>query len=191
VINKSGKEIVNYWGVKTSAAGFFKSLLLALAVFAGLYAIVFFADLCFNADFRIWMISIMPFTLNKMMYALAYAPIFLYFYLINSILINGGNNRENFPEWLVTLMSCFANIISIVVLFMLQYIPLFAGGFTPFDTMRVNLMWPILALVPTATVISRFFFKKTGNIYAGSAVVAFVFTMLTCTGTLFSASIFM
>ena len=187
--NKNGKELVSYWGVKTSVADFFRSLLLGLAVVTALYVIVFFVHFCFLTDFRIWMIAIKPFTLDKAVYALAYVPAFFAFYVANSVLVEAGNNRENFPNWLVTLLSCISNIAGISVLIAIQYVTLVSKGVMRFNSMRIVNLFPLIVLIPAATVIERFFFRKTGKPYVGAAVISILYTMFTCANTMFNASI--
>jgi len=189
LFNKNRSEIIGRWGVKISVTDFFKSLLLGLAVVTVLYVIVFFLNFCFTADFRIWMIAIKPFTLDKAVYAFAYVPAFFAFYLVNSILVDGGNNRENFPNWLVTLISWISNIAGIAFLIFLQYSTLLAQGHMRFNSMRIVNLFPLIVLIPAATIICRFFFRKTGKPYVGAAVIGILYTMFTCANTMFTASI--
>ena len=187
--NKNGKQMVSYWGVKTSFSDFVRSILLGLAVVTVLYVIVFFLHFCFLTDFRIWMIAIKPFTVDKALYAVAYFPAFYLFYLANSVLVEAGNNKENFPNWLVTVLSCFSNIAGIVVLIAIQYIPMVSKGTLKFNSMRIVNLFPLLVLIPAATVIERYFFRKTGKPYVGAAVIAMLYTMFTCANTMFLGSV--
>jgi hypothetical protein len=187
--DRDRSQIIGWWGVKITAADFFKSLLLGLAVVTVLYIIVFFLHFFFLADFRIWMIAIKTFTLDKVMYALAYVPAFIAFYLVNSILVNGGNNRENFPNWAVTLISCISNIAGIAFLIFLQYATLLSQGRFLFNSMRIVNLFPLIVLIPAATIVTRYFFRKTGKPYIGAIVIGILYTMFTCANTMFMASI--
>lgn len=169
------------WGYKISFSNFWKSLLLAFLTFLAAYGILFVADFFFNVDFRIWLIAMRVFNVNKVFYWLAYVPAFMAFYLVNSILVNGGNRVNNMPDWMVTVISCIANFAGLAVLISIQYIVyLQTGGFV-FNAMRTHNLFPFLVLVPVGTIITRKYFKKTGNIYLGSFTVAMLYTMMQVT----------
>ena len=169
------------WGYKISLKNFGKSLLLAFITFLTAYGILFFADFFFNTDFRFWLIAMRVFNVNKVFYWLAYVPAFMMFYLVNSVLVNGGNRVANMPDWLVTVVSCVANFAGIAALISVQYIVYANNGTFVFNAMRTHNLFPFLILVPIGTIITRKFFKKTGNIYLGSFTVAMLYTMMQVT----------
>ncbi len=172
-----------YWGVKTSVRKVWKSFLLAIAVVTAAYVILYFTEFMFNVDFRIWVLAMRVFTVRAFVYALAYAPAFIVFYLVNSVLVNGGNNVDGRPEWVILLLSCFANIIGIVVIIAIQYITFTSTGALAYNAMRVVNLFPLVVLIPVGTIVSRQFYKETGNVYAGSFVIALLYTMMTVSNT--------
>lgn len=180
---------IEYWGTRISLGKLMRSLLLGLVVVAALYVIVFAVHFFFLTDFRIWMIAIKPFGLDKAIYAMAYAPGFMIFYLVNTILVDGGNNRENWPNWVVTLISCIANIASIAVLIAIQYVTLLSQGYLPFNSMRIVNLFPLLVLIPLGTIITRHFFRRTGQPYVGAAIIGGLYAMFTVANTMFVASV--
>ena len=99
--------------------------------------------------------------------------------------------RPSMADWKVTLISCIGNVISIAILLLLQFIIYFntTPHTFPFNAMRTHNMYPFVILVPIATIITRKFYKKTGNIYAGSFAIALFYTMLQITNTANLASI--
>ena len=123
------------------------------------------------------------FTVRGVVYALAYVPAFIIFYLANSVLVNGGNNVEGRAEWKVLLLSCIANIIGIVAIIAIQYITFTSTGALAFNAMRVVNLFPLVVLIPVGTIISRQFYKETGNIYAGSFVIGILYTLMTVANT--------
>lgn len=88
---KDEKFAPEYWGVKAGAKVIWKSVLLALTTVAAAYVILFFVDLVFNTDFRIWVVDMRVFNAQKLLYFVAYFPAWVVFYLVNSLLVNGGN----------------------------------------------------------------------------------------------------
>lgn len=182
---------IDSWGVKSSWSDFGKSVLLATMVFGSVCLILFIADFFLIVDFRFWLIAFRVFTANKVLYLLAFAPAFIFFYCINTILVNGVNRVEGMKDWQVTLISCIGNVISIVILLTLQFVIYFntTPHTFPFNAMRTHNMYPFVVLVPIATIITRKFYKKTGSIYAGSFTIALFYTMLQITQTANLASI--
>ena len=166
------------WGVKISLSDLWKSLLLAVMTFGAACLILFFADFAFNTDFRFWLVAMRVFTVDKALYLIAYVPAFMFFYLVNSLMVNGCNRVEGMPDWLVTLISCFANAVGIAVLISIQYIVYAKTGNFVFNAMRTHNLFPFVVLVPVATIITRAFFKKTGKIYLGSFTIALLYTIL-------------
>jgi dienelactone hydrolase len=178
------KGIPDCWGVKASARVIWKSILLALLVVFTAYVILFFNDLVFNTDYRIWVIDMRVFNVQKLVYFLAYVPAWIVFYLVNSLLVNGGNRIEGRPEWLTLLLSCVSNILGIAVLIFIQYRGIIANGTFAFNSMRIVNLFPLIVLIPLGTIVSRRFFKETGKIYTGSLVIAFLYTMMTVANTM-------
>lgn len=181
--NGKTKGIPEYWGVRVSIRKIWKSFVLSLAIVTTAYVILYFTEFMFNVDFRIWVLAMRAFTVRAVIYALAYAPAFILFYLANSLLVNGGNGIEGKPEWQVILLSCFANIIGIVVIIAVQYITFTSTGSLAFNAMRVVNLFPLVVLIPIGSIVSRQFYKETGNIFAGSFVIGILYTLMTVSNT--------
>ena len=187
--DKTQKGIPECWGLKGGVRVIWKSFLLALATVTAAYVILFASDLIFNVDYRIWVIDMRVFNVQKVMYALAYFPAFAIFYLVNSMLVNGGNRVEGMPSWLVTLLSCVSNIAGIAALIIIQYATLISSGVFTFNSMRIVNLFPLIFLIPIGTIVTRRFYKETGSIYAGSFTIAMLYTMMTVANTMFLASV--
>lgn len=177
------------WGCKIKLRPLLKSFLLALLTVTAAYVILFFADLCFTTDFRVWMIAMRTFNVQKVLFAIAYFPFFALFYLINSLLVNGGNRIEGRAPWKVTLLSCISNIAGIAILIFIQYHGIVKDGTFAFNSMRIVNLFPLLVLIPTATIITQRFFKETGKIYLGSFTISMLYTMMTVANTAVNNSI--
>lgn len=186
---KDAAMVPECWGVTATVKKVWKGFLLALTTVTAAYVILFFSDLVFNTDYRIWMIAMRVFTVDKILYAIAYFPAFALFYLVNSMLVNGGNRVEGRPTWQVFLISFVGNILGIVVLIFIQYFGIIVNGTFAFNSMRIVNLFPLVVLIPAGTVITHFFYKLTGKIYAGSFVVSMLYTMMTVSNTMFRASV--
>lgn len=186
---KGEKGVPECWGVKTSLRVLWKSFLLAVATVSAAYVILFFTDLVFNVDFRIWVIDMRVFDRVKLPFLLAYIPAWILFYLVNSLLVNGGNRVEGRPMWLTLLISCIGNIAGIAVLIFIQYHGLINNGTFAFNSMRIVNLFPLIVLIPVGTLISRRFFKETGKIYVGSFVIAILYCLMTVANTMVNATI--
>lgn len=178
------KGVPACWGVKVSGRVIWKSILLALLTVFAAYVILFINDMLFNTDYRIWVIDMRVFNVQKLLFFVAYVPAWIVFYLVNSLLVNGGNRVEGRPEWLTVLLSCVSNIAGIVVLIVIQYHGIIANGVFHYNAMRIVNLFPLVFLIPVGTIVSRRFFKETGNIYSGSLVIAFLYTMMTVSNTM-------
>ena len=172
------------WGVKAGGRKIWKSCLLAALTVFTAYIILFVNDFIFNTDYRIWVIDMRVFNLQKLVYFIAYVPAWIVFYLVNSLLVNGGNRVEGRPEWRTLLLSCVSNILGIAVLIFIQYHGIIANGVFTFNSMRIVNLFPLIFLIPIGTIVSRKFFKETGTIYTGSLVIAFLYTMMTVANTM-------
>ena len=169
------------WGYRISLSNLGKSLLLAFITFLTVYGVVFVADFFCVTDFRFWLIAMRTFNANKVMYWLAYVPAFVIFYLVNSIMVNGGNRVKGMPDWVVTLISCIANVLGIIILLVIQYVVYAKTGSFVFNAMRTHNLFPFIVLVPAATIVTRHYFKETGNIYLGSFTIGMLYTMMQVT----------
>ncbi|MBQ8535968.1 MAG: alpha/beta fold hydrolase [Clostridia bacterium] len=189
LFNKDVKGIPACWGVKISLKNLGKTFLLALMTVGVAYVILFFSDLVFNTDYRVWMIAMRVFEVDKVLYAIAYFPAFLVFYLVNAMLTEGSNQVAGRSRWLATLLTCISNIAGIGTLIFIQYYVLITQGVLTYNSMRIVNLFPLLVLIPAATIISRRFYKKTGSIYAGAMVMSMLYTMMTVANTMTMASI--
>ncbi len=187
-VRKRGSDI-RAWGIQVSVRQFFKALLLAVLTVAGAYLVVFGVNYVFNTDFRIWVLAVKTFDLRKLVYALIYFPGFAIFYLINSLITNNCNNVKGWKEWQKLLVSCISNIAGMVVLIVIQYSALIADGTITFNAMRIVNLFPLLVLIPVATILSRQYFKETKNIYTGSFVFGIFYAIVTCANTAFLGSL--
>lgn len=173
-----------------------KTIVLALAVVAGAYVLVFAADYFFQTDFRIWSFDIRIFDASKIWVAIKYLPFFLAFYLVNSICVN----QNCFKEWSERkqlLVSVAFNIIAPLLFLLVTYVPVIFTGATIFGNMTNPLLASAGALIPIlvipfvpilgiAAYIGVKLQKLTGKVWLGGLVNAILVTMITVANTSFS-----
>ena len=168
-----------------------KTIVLAVAVITGVYVITFFADWAFTTDFRFWMISVKVFTPENIVYTLIYMIPFLVFYLVNSAVVNGFNRIDSLKEWQSTAITCAGNVLGILVMILIEYGTLNSKGAFVWNPMRVYNLFPLVVLIPVASIISRKLYKKTGNIYLGGILMGLLYTIMTCANTMTRGSMFL
>ncbi len=189
------KDRKETFGVKISRANLGKTILLALSLVAFVYVTVFTADYLFKTDFRIWSFAVKAFPANKIAVALKYLPFFLTFTIINSLSVN-RNRFVNWKERKQIWVSILFNILGVVIIIALQYIPCLITGATFFGPMGGMLagamalvpilLFPFVPILAIAAVIGIKMYKLTGNIYLGGLVNGLIITMLTIANTSFT-----
>ncbi len=166
---------------------FWLGILLGLIVVIAAFGIVFVVGWLFNTDFRLWVLAIPTFGADKLVIALMYLPLFLVYYIANSVAINGFNHFTiRGKEWINTAVLVLFNILAPLVLVIAQYwvfaasgelIPGFGGIFSIW-------LFPVIVFLGTAAVLSRKIYRATNNPYIGGFIMAAVASVVSVTNTL-------
>ena len=178
-------------GITLSWQKLWRTILLALAVVAAAFAIVFAADYLFKVDFRLWVIPVKAFTPDKIGIILMYLPFFLVFYVLHSVAVNSFNFVQQGKEWInVAVLALFTELGALVYV-ILQYGTFFATGKSWTEVMNPSIsniygiwLFPILIYFPLAVILDRKLFKVTRNPYLGGIIFALIMTIIACTNTL-------
>ena len=178
-------------GLRIGGKKLWKTILLAICIITGVYMITFFADWAFTTDFRFWMVAVKVFTAENLVYTLIYMLPFLVFYLVNSAVVNGFNRLDSMKEWQSVALTCVGNVIGILGMILIEYITLDLKGSFVWNPMRVYNLFPLVVLIPAATILSRKLFKKTGNIYLAGILFGLLYTIMTCANTMTRGSLFL
>ena len=181
---KDGVES-NMLGLRISARAFLKTLALAIFVFLGFYAFLFFAEYFFNTDFRLWFVAVCDFSADKLLVALRYIPLFFIFFAANAMTTNGINRVAGQKEWLNLLLCALGNVLGIVLVNAQQYIQLFSTGNALFGPTRLYPMvaLPLIPLLFIAAYINRALFKATGKVWLGAIVNCLIIVMISVANT--------
>jgi dienelactone hydrolase len=178
-------------GVAIGWAALGKTILLAIAVVSGAFAIVFIADFLFKVDFRLWVIPVKAFTPDKIGIILMYLPFFLIFYVLHSIAVNSFNFVKQGKEWVNVAVLALFTTLGAIVYVIIQYSTFFATGKSWTEVMTPAVsniygiwLFPILIYFPLAVILDRKLFKVTRNPYLGGLIFAMIMTIIACTNTL-------
>ncbi len=171
------------------------TIVLALAVVAAAFMLVFIADYVFMTDFRFWTLDIRVFDFSKIIVALKYLPLFMVFYVINGISVN-RHFIEGWSEKKQLMAAIGFNILAPTLFLLVTYVPVIFTKMTIFGGLpgmlvAVGALIPILVIpfVPIlgiAAYLSLKLQKLTGNIWLAGLVNSMLITMITVANTSFS-----
>ena len=172
------------WGIKTNVGELAKTLLLALIVFASFYALVFATYGIFHTDFRFTFISApASFPPKMLLVALEYLPLFLVFYLANSIRVNAGARFAGQREWVSLLISALGNSVGLMLILVIQYSHFAATGtvYWTQEWLYTNLLLGVTPMMFVLPIFNRCFFRLTGTVYLGALVTCLIFILMMLT----------
>lgn len=185
---KLGKEEVAvscpFKCAKIDLIGFVKTALLTLSVVGLMYLIVFINWGIWKVDFRIWTLDVKVFNLDMIPTMLRYTWVFFIFYAVNAI-GNAGFRLKDLPEWGTIAINAFFNSFGVLLVILIQYITFRSTGVLWQKDMNLGyiVVFPMVAVLAIATIISRVLYKKTGNIWLGAMINALLFTIITVANT--------
>lgn len=179
-------------GVFLSKDKIWKTILLGVLAAVCTYSIVFVTDYFFTTDFRYWFIfRFRAFDAVKFIEILKYMLFFMFFYMINSIAMNVFNYvKIGKKEWINTLLMCIFNVLGTVVLLVIYYAYFLKTGLLLTDHVgwglgtMVFFIYPLVVVLPVATVINRIIYKKTRNPYISSIAFSLIITTSVCSNVL-------
>ena len=181
---EKGASLASYGG-KISVAGCFGALGAAILTVVIAYGCVFLIDLIFKTDFRIWTFAIKTFEPSAILASLKYMPFFLIYYLAAGMAAVSNSGTEKLQGFGGYIVACLTNMGGILIWLIAQYGQLFATGHGMFPTQALSGIL-LFALVPTlmiASIYSKYFYKKTGNIYAAAFLNTILMTLMSVANT--------
>ncbi|QNO36826.1 prolyl oligopeptidase family serine peptidase [Protaetiibacter sp. SSC-01] len=162
-------------------------VLLALVTTAAAFTIVFAVDYFFKTDFRLWVLAVKWFSPDKIGYALLVLPLFLIYFVANSIAINAFNRFALAGrEWVNTAVLALFNSLAPIVLVVVQYTTFAATGeLVPgFGGIFSIWLFPVIVILAVSAVISRKLYRATGNPYIAGVLNASVVALISASNTL-------
>ncbi|MGB3414299.1 MAG: CocE/NonD family hydrolase [Microbacteriaceae bacterium] len=164
-----------------------KSILFSAVVVVAAFALVFIADYFFKTDFRYWVLAIKAFGPDKVWIAFLYLPLFLIYFVANSIALNSINRFTlNGKEWVNTATVALFNALGPIILIAAQYIHFGVTGHLIDGFGGIYSIWlfPVVIILAVAAIVSRKIYRETNNPYIGGIIMASVVTMISVSNTL-------
>ena len=160
---------------------------LALVTVVAAYGIVFVLDYFFKTDFRLWVYAIKAFRPEMVGYALVMLPLFLIYFLANSVAINSFNRFTlRGKEWVNTLVLAVFNALAPIVLVIVQYVTFaITGDLVPgFGGIYSIWLFPVIVTLAASAVISRKIYRATNNPYIGGVINAAIVSLMAVSNSL-------
>lgn len=183
---KQGATALNYgltWenqGVQWGKVG--RSALLAIVTLLPVYLILLFVSAVWKVDFRAWIVALSPMSPSRFLAFLGYLIPFAIYFVPQGILFAGflrvRQGKASVRREMV--VNSLMLTLGVVVWLLLLYVPLMAGGTEilaggPLGGTIAGLggiyYIPMVVLWPLVACLYTFFFRKTGRVYAGIALV--------------------
>jgi pimeloyl-ACP methyl ester carboxylesterase len=179
---KKGATMASY-GLKSSSGfewkKFWLSLWYALIVVSAVYLSLIVISFFFTVDYRFWVVALKPMSPLQARIALRYLIPFGLFYLMFAVVLHGQLRVQgSFAKRMI--VSTIVAAGGYLVLLLVMYIPLLAGG--KFGVPDVGMvlygiiaiqLFPLFVIV---SLVSTYFYEKTGLVYAGAFVNALFIT---------------
>jgi hypothetical protein len=194
---KKGASIASY-GLKASSGLEWKRLGLSVWFAFLTVAVVYLAEIIiayfFTVDFRFWVIALKPLTLIQFKVALRYFIPFLLFYLMFAVVLHGQLRLPNASFKNRMIINMIIAGLGFLLLLLYTYVPLHTTGMLGIKDIRMALyaiiaiqMLPLFIIV---SLISTYFYEKTGLVYAGAFINAFFITWYIVAGQATTFAIF-
>ncbi|MDO4493556.1 MAG: alpha/beta fold hydrolase [Clostridia bacterium] len=169
---KNGAKISDYH-VRIGFCDICRTVLLAVSVVLACRAVVWFADYFFKTDFRVVDLTLGTIKWSHLKITLCYAPFFILYWCINSLIMNGCNRFKGMPEGVNQLICVLCNVLGTAIVCTVYYVSMFSNGqgFGPFGNWKAYMMLSYMVLMGIAgTLINRKIYNATSNLYLGPVI---------------------
>ena len=176
-------------GVRIGKEKLIRTIVLALTVVCGAFAIVFLSDYLFLTDYRLWCFAtIRAFEAHHILKILCFLPFWLVYYIATSVASNCYNyTNMGKKSWSSVIWQMFFVFIGPMFMITVQYLTFFISGKMVLDPITGIMgiwLFPIVVILPLSVLITNEIYKKTKNPYIGGIIMAIVACILTVTNTL-------
>lgn len=177
-------------GIKMSSRKMVRTIILGFLTVILAVQILFFANYFFHTDFRLWVLTFKAFGPDKVILALKYLPLFLFYYIINSISVNcfnfntvGGKRKYSNISLLAAM-----NIIGLVIFELIQYVTFVQRGLLRWystEGFRISGIWlfPAIVYLFVTPFMTRCIYRRTKNPYLCAIVNASIITLMCVANT--------
>lgn len=183
---KKNKDNNSLSPLKLTFKELMKTLLFALTVFAAFYIIDYTVYHLLHVDFRYTFIAARPLNNTSMLLlGLMYMPLFFIFYLSNSIRVNMTMRFVHWSERKSNIIAALSNSVGLLLIVAIQY-GVYIATKTVYWTdewLYINIMFGLIPMMFILPFYNRYFFNRTGSVYAGAMVTCMIFIMMTLTNS--------
>lgn len=177
-------------GLAISPQKLWRTVVLAMLTCGLAFLILFFADYFFQTDFRLWVLTMKAFEADKVLIGLRYLPLFLIFYVVNSVAVNcfNYNTIGGRKGWGNTVLLGLFNALGAIAFVALQYGSAPGNGMLRWystEGWRISGIWlyPAIVYLFITPFMTRYIYKKTRNPYLCGIINAIIITMLCVANT--------
>ena len=175
----------NSWGIGITLNELFRTVILALSIFAIYYLILYVIYALFHIDYRFWFMGVRVFQPEMLLVLAMYFPFFFVFFFSNSLRVNGAMRFSGQSEHVSRLIGGLANSGGLILIIVIQYVVFWWAGTVYWTTnwLSVNLLFGIVPIMFILPYFNRIFFQITGRVYLGPLVTCLIFIMILSTNT--------
>ncbi len=175
----------NSWGIGITLNELFRTVILALSIFAIYYLILYVIYALFHIDYRFWFMGVRVFQPEMLLVLAMYFPFFFVFFFSNSLRVNGAMRFSGQSENVSRLIGGLANSGGLILIIIIQYVVFWWTGTVYWTTnwLSVNLLFGIVPIMFILPYFNRIFFQITGRVYLGPLVTCLIFIMILSTNT--------
>lgn len=173
-----------------------RSFLLAISMFAVCLAFIRIVDIFFKVDFRFWILSFCRMTPAKWAIYLRYVPSYFFFFAVTGLVYNMSARIRGSREWKTYVNLALQSMVGLLIFGIADYVILYQtgflgslGAFGSASSLAPLLVWNLVFILPVSAVITRYFFKKTGNIWTGAFINAFIAALFAVSNTIVSVGV--
>ena len=153
-----------------------QALLCAVLVLIALYVLAYLVDLLFTTDFRIWVVALKLMSAIQLQQFLVYLPFFAAYFVLLGCILHTQMRIEAHSKAQAMIVNSLLLSAGFVLLLAFQYLPLLMGGTLsiasqPLLTIVALQFVPLMVLI---ACVSTWCFYRTGSVYLGAFVNAFV-----------------
>ena len=161
-------------------------VLLGLTTAAAAFGVVAVVDYFFQSDFRLWVLAVKWFEPEMIGYALIVLPLYLIYFVANSIAIAFNRFAIGGKEWINTAVLALFNALAPIVLVVVQYTTFAATGELVPGFGGIFSIWlmPVIVILAATAVIARKIYRATGNPWIAGVLNATVVAIVAASNSL-------
>lgn len=171
-------------GIVMSGRKWVKTIALALLIVLATMLVIFAADYFCGAGFGFWVVMFKTFRAEKVLWMLFALPLFLLFYIPNSISVNCFNyNKIGGKEGVNTLINAAGNVFVLLIFEAVQYGTFVATGIpfwskTSLERQIGSWLMGVVVILFVTPCIARKLYKETKNPYLGGILNGLLVTIM-------------